>query len=97
VVTACETVSYPKPNTSKIKGPKKVEKGTPANFKFGSNMAGSAFQCKIDKGKWKACASPRKVATKKLKPGKHKLLVRAGFPKGNWDLTPSKKAFTVTR
>ncbi|HXH77380.1 hypothetical protein [Nocardioides sp.] len=50
----------------------------------------------MDAKAWKACASPYKVATKKLKPGKHKLLVRA-VAGGAIDASPSKKVFTVRR
>ena len=109
-VANCETVELPPvvipppvvsppvvPETGAITGPAKVTKPKKAKFTFTSPTAGATFQCKVDGKAWKTCASPYKVASKKLKPGKHKLIVRAGFPKGNWDLTPSKKKFTVTR
>jgi hypothetical protein len=50
----------------------------------------------VDGKAWKVCASPYKVATKKLKLGKHKLLVRAVVG-GAVDATPSKKVFKVVK
>ncbi|MDP3892190.1 calcium-binding protein, partial [Nocardioides sp.] len=96
-VIDCETVIYPRPNTSKIKGPKKIRQGAKGTYRFSSSMAGSVFQCKVDKKKWKKCSSPHTVATGKLKPGKHVLRVRAGYGAKNWDRSPSKKAFKVVR
>ena len=96
--------------TGPITGPAKVEKGTKAPYTFTGTPASVAFQCRVDetrhqqtgatgkKGKkpvpWKSCTSPVKVKTKKLKPGKHTLYVRAvlaGVP----DPTPSAKTIKV--
>ena len=94
----CESVSLPPlpaPETSKIAGPKKVTKGEKATFTFSSTPAGAAFECQLDKGAFKACSSPFKVKTKKLKAGKHTLAVRAVQPAGNADATPSTFKFKV--
>jgi hypothetical protein len=94
----CESVSLPAPpapETGKIAGPKKVTKGQKASFTFASPTAGATFECQVDKGAFKACASPFKVKTKKLKTGKHTLSVRAVQPAGNPDLTPSTFKFKV--
>jgi Ca2+-binding RTX toxin-like protein len=103
VLTGCETVLLPvvappapvAPDTGAITGPKKVAKGKTAKFKFPAS-AGVTFQCKLDSGKWKACTSPHKVRTKKLKLGKHTIRVRA-VRAGLVDASPSKKAFKVVR
>ncbi len=84
------------PVTGAVKGPRAVTKPTKAKFTFSSTTAGATFQCKVDSKAWKACGSPYKVATKKLKPGKHKLIVRAVVG-GVVDATPSKKVFTVRK
>lgn len=84
------------PETGAISGPARVTKPTVAKFKFSSPTAGATFQCKVDGKAWKTCASPYKVATKKLTPGKHKLQVRAVVG-GKVDATPSKKVFRVRR
>jgi hypothetical protein len=43
-------------------------------FSFSSNEAGSTFMCKLDKGAFRRCASPK---TYQVNPGKHKFSVQA--------------------
>ena len=100
----------PTAETGPITGPAKIAKGKKAPYSFTGTPASVTFQCRVDetrhqqtgakgkKGKkpvpWKACTSPVKVKTKKLKPGKHTFYVRAvlaGVP----DATPSAKKFKV--
>jgi Ca2+-binding RTX toxin-like protein len=95
VISNCESVSLPAPETGKVAGPKKVTKGKKATFTFESPVAGAAFECRVDKGAFKSCKSPFKVATKKLKAGKHTLEVRAVQPAGNPDASPSTYKFKV--
>ena len=95
VLSGCESVSLPPPDTGKIIGPKKTVKGQKATFTFTSEVAGAAFECQVDGGAFKACTSPFKVKTKKLKVGKHTLKVRAVQPAGNLDPTPSTFKFKV--
>jgi hypothetical protein len=105
-VVGCEVVQLPAvvtppppapviPVTSAITGKKSYDKPAVAKFGFSSTTAGATFQCKLDKGKWKACSSKHKVKTAKLKVGKHKLQVRAVLG-GQVDATPSVKRFKVT-
>ena len=84
------------PVTNAVTGPAKVKKGKTGSFAFSSPTAGAMFQCQLDNGAWKTCASAYKVKTKKLKLGKHKLLVRA-LVSGAADATPSKKTFKVVK
>jgi hypothetical protein len=79
------------PETTITKGPKKTGKTRP-KFKFTSNEPGATFQCKVDKGKFLACSSPFKPP--KLRPGKHKLQVRASGT-GGTDPTPAVRKFRV--
>ena len=95
VLSGCENVSLPAPETSRIDGPKKVTKGTKAFFTFAASVASATFECQVDTGAYKPCASPFKVKTKKLKKGKHTLTVRAVQPAGNADPTPSTFKFKV--
>jgi hypothetical protein len=81
------------PKTTITKGPKAQTTSTTAKFKFKSNEAGSKFKCKLDKGKFKGCRSPKTY--KKLKPGKHVFKVRATDKAGNVG-KPAKKKFTIT-
>jgi Periplasmic copper-binding protein (NosD) len=72
---------------------KKKIKGRTAKFRFVSSEAGSTFQCKLDKKKFKPCRSPKKY--KRLKPGRHVFEVRAIDAAGNKDKTPAKRKFRV--
>lgn len=80
------------PTTKITKAPKAKSTSTTAKFKFKANEAGSKFQCKLDKGKFKNCKSPKTY--KKLKPGKHVFKVRATDKAGNVG-KPAKRKFTV--
>lgn len=83
------------PNTKIKKGPKgKVESDT-VKFKFKSTEAGSSFDCKLDRKKYKSCRSPKKL--KNLDQGKHKFAVRATDAAGNTDDTPAKRKFRVVQ
>ncbi len=81
------------PQTEISKGPKAKSHSTTATFKFTSSVKGSSFQCKLDKGKFKKCKSPKKY--KDLKVGKHVFQVRAVNSAGKADPTPAKRKFTV--
>lgn len=83
----------PTPQTKISKGPKAKSSSTTAKFKFSSTVKGSTFQCKLDKGQFKKCKSPKKY--KQLKPGKHVFKVRAINSAGVADPTPAKLKFTV--
>jgi len=96
--TVTVTVTCVAPNTTITKAPKPKIK-TDANkvrvkFKFSSSDTGSTFECKLDKGAYKACSSPKSY---KVKPGKHTFRVRATDAFGNVDSTPAKKKFRVLR
>lgn len=58
-----------------------------------SSESGSTFECKLNRGKFKPCSSPRKL--KHLDPGKEKFKVRATDAAGNVDLSPVKDKFKV--
>jgi Ca2+-binding RTX toxin-like protein len=91
----CESVALLPPDTGPISGPKKVTKGPKVSFSFGATVAGSSFECALDAGAFKACASPFTVKTRKLKAARHTLTVRAAQPAGNLDPTPSTFTFKV--
>lgn len=80
------------PTVKITKGPKAKSTSTTAKFKFKANEAGSTFQCKLDKSKFKKCSSPKTY--KKLKPGKHVFKVRATDKAGNVG-PAAKRKFTV--
>lgn len=83
------------PETSRIKGARRVVRGKRAKYRFSSSELGSTFECRVDEKAFKPCASPFKLRTKRLRPGRHKLLVRAVDPAGNADPTPARKRLKV--
>jgi streptogramin lyase len=80
------------PETTITKGaPNKTDRSK-VKFKFESSEPGSTFECKKDRKRWKACASPTKM--KRLDEGRHKFKVRATDAAGNVG-TAAKDAFRV--
>jgi glucose/arabinose dehydrogenase len=55
--------------------PPKSTRSRTARFVFSANQKGASFKCKLDKGSYKACRSPKTY--KKLKPGSHSFAVVA--------------------
>jgi len=60
---------------------------------FSSDVAGATFECKLDRGAFARCSSPKSY---KVKPGKHTFSVRA-VGLGGTDATPAKISFKVVR
>jgi CSLREA domain-containing protein len=81
------------PRTRMLEQPRRVRAGHLARFAFTSNEPGSSFQCSLDRGKFRACSSPKKYRLRR--PGKHLFRVRAIDPTGNVDLTPVRRRFQV--
>ena len=84
------TVLKTRPRTT-VKTKKAKAKVT---FAFSSDVAGSTFQCKLDKGAFALCSSPKSY---KVKPGKHKFTVKAIGPSGAADSTPVSFSFKVVK
>jgi hypothetical protein len=78
------------PNTTITKKPAKRTTKKRVKFAFTTSEPGSHFQCRLDGGAWKSCASPRTV---KVKKGKHRFSVRAVDAAGNVDATPASYRF----
>lgn len=74
------------PNTMLTRRPRRKGTERRAKFAFVSDQAGSTFQCKLDKGKFKPCRSPFK---RKVRPGRHTFRVRAVNSAGISDSTPA--------
>lgn len=66
---------------------------------FSNDRDTTWFECKVDDGKWKTCSKKYKRnvdwSTKKLKPGKHTVRVRALDWAGNADPTPVKRSVVI--
>jgi hypothetical protein len=67
-----------------------------ARFAFGgeSDSAGLAFECKLDRGRFKPCRSPKSYSG--LKPGRHVFRARAVDSSGQVDQTPVVKPFRIS-
>ena len=85
------------PDTILGSHPKKTvkakKKKTKVKFSFSSDVAGATFQCKLDKGAFAPCTSPKSY---KVKPGKHTFSVEAVAPSGT-DATPATFSFKVKK
>ena len=62
--------------------------------RFASSEEGSTFECRLESGRFRPCASPFK---RKLSVGRHRFEVRAVDAAGNVDPTPAKAYFAVLR
>jgi hypothetical protein len=85
------------PNTRIGRKPARRTRSRLAVFRFSSTEAGSSFQCKLDRGRFRGCRSPFKRRVK-AGPGrgrKHTFQVRALDRAGNLDRTPAKFVWRV--
>lgn len=82
------------PETKLTKKPAKKGTARKVKFVFSSTEAGSSFQCKLDKGKFKSCTSPFQKA---VSLSAHSFQVKAIDIAGNVDATPAKYDFRVVK
>ena len=81
------------PDTVITSGPSGSVLSTSATFEFTSPEAGSTFQCSLDGGSYRACASP--TTDTNLSGGSHVFRVRAVDGAGNVDASPASRSWTV--
>jgi hypothetical protein len=81
------------PNTRLTAAPSRRTRAHRARFRFVSTEAGSRFQCKLDRGRWTACRSPRPYS--RLRQGLHVFRVRARDGAGNADPTPAVRFWRI--
>jgi hypothetical protein len=84
------------PRTRITMGPGVKTRKRKAVFRFTDiteDPPGTIFKCKVDKAKWKPCASPFDI--KHLKLGHHLISIRATDTAGNLERKPVKRRFTV--
>lgn len=88
------TIAPQVPNTQITKKKISSRRGA-AMFRFqGAGAVGPyRFQCKLDRGRWHKCGSPKRY--KHLKHGRHSFRVRAVAPTGSVDRSPAKKKFRI--
>jgi hypothetical protein len=94
VETACQAAGdHRAPQTKIRKGPRGKVEATTVTFRFKSSERHSTFECKLDRGRYKRCRSPKRL--RHLERGKHVFRVRATDGAGNPDPTPAKRRFRV--
>jgi hypothetical protein len=84
----------PAPDTTVTKHPKKRSATRKARIRFSSTIAGSTFTCAVDGKAARPCTSPFK---KRVKIGKHTVVITATSPFGIVDPTPATVKFKVTK
>jgi hypothetical protein len=80
------------PETLIERGPRKKTKSKSARLAFSSSEPESTFECRLDGGKFEACASPVEA---KVRRGKHRFEARAQDAAGNVDASPAIWNWTV--
>jgi hypothetical protein len=87
----CLTTAKPRPNTMFHIKPPRVTRSRTAFFHFGvrGNVPATKYQCKLDRGRWRACSGRSGKTYRSLKRGYHTVYVRAGNAAG-FDPTPAK-------
>ncbi len=82
-----------RPQTHIVKRPKKRAHGARARFAFTSDLPDSSFECRLDRGSFKPCHSPR--VYRRLRRGKHVFRVRAINEEGRADRSAARFAWRI--
>jgi hypothetical protein len=83
------------PQTMLRRKPSKRTRDRTPTFRFSSSEAGSRFECKLDRKRFRACVSP--ITAKRLPFGGHRFQARAVDRDGTADPTPATYRFRVLR
>jgi len=85
------------PETTITFGPAAKTRKHKVVFRFNdaTEQPGSSFVCKLDRRRWHACSSPKRL--RKLSFGRHTFAVKAVNHIGVWDDRPAKRGFKVVR
>ena len=81
------------PQTRITRGPRGRQTARTATFRFRSSEAGSAFQCRLDRSRWRACRSPKTYRGLDLRT--HRFQVRGRDRAGNVDRSPASREWRV--
>jgi hypothetical protein len=84
------------PHTRITMGPAAKTAKRKAIFRFTDttgNAPGTAFLCRVDRRKWKQCASPLRLRS--LRPRRYQIQVKATDPAGNAEQRGAKRSFRV--
>jgi hypothetical protein len=81
------------PSTRITASPSRRTSARRARFRFMSTETASTFQCRLDRGRWRTCRSPK--AYRGLRRGVHIFRVRARDAAGNADPTPAVRSWRI--
>lgn len=81
------------PQTRITRGPRGRQTARAATFRFLASEAGSSFQCRLDRGAWRACRSPKTYRGLELRT--HRFQVRGRDRSGNLDRSPARRQWLV--
>jgi WD40 repeat protein len=81
------------PQTRITGSPQHTTRRHRASFRFHSDDSGSTFRCKLDRGRFKPCDSPRTY--RHLESGRHTFKVRATDSARTTDPTPAKRRWMI--
>jgi hypothetical protein len=82
------------PDTAITKAPKSRGRARRVGFRFESTAPGATFECRLDRGAFAPCASPKRL---KVSPGRHRFRVRALLPGVAVDPSPAVDRFEILR
>ena len=82
------------PQTRITRGPRGRQTARAATFRFRSSEAGSTFQCRLDRSRWRACRSPKTYRGLDLRT--HRFQVRGRDRAGNVDRSPASRSGAST-
>jgi Tol biopolymer transport system component len=88
-------IAYVAPLTRITFGPAAKTRYPRPVFRFtdSTGQPGTRFSCRLDRGRWKPCGSPTKVA--RLRPGRHVFRVKAVNAVGVPETRPASRSFKV--
>ncbi len=84
----------PTPGTTIKSGPRGRTRDRTPTFGFKSSLAGAGFRCKLDRGRFRPCTSPKTLGSLGLGP--HTFRVKA-VAAGRTDPTPARRGFRVVK
>ncbi len=93
--TTTPTPAGAEPATRITRHPPRRTTRRAARFRFTSNGTGASYECRLDRGRWRTCASPRTV--RRLAVGRHVIRVRATSAAGVRETTPAIARWRVVR
>lgn len=87
------TIDRTMPNTTLTKAPPAADNSVMVKFEFQSNEMNVVFECSLDNGAYRVCASGEEIGP--IGDGQHSFAVRARDRAGNIDSSPALHAWSV--